>query len=215
MNITFQTRSGLTLPELLLVIVILAVLIVSIIPATSSRTMRAPRITCVNNLKQVGLSMRLWAEDNDGKFPNQVSTNDGGLMEIADSAKAFRHFQLLSNELGTPKILVCPTDEKRGAATNFKSLANKNVSFFFGVDAIQTNANMLIAGDRNITNGFPPIRSLITLRTNQMVEFTKEMHKRQGNVGLSDSSVYQVSSARLRSEIIPNTGIETNRIKLP
>jgi len=74
---------------------------------------------------------------------------------------------------------------------------------------------MLLAGDRNITNGFLPRRGMLELTTNQIAGFTEELHERQGNVLMADGSVWQVSSARLRSEIIRNTGVATNRIVLP
>ena len=56
---------------------------------------------------------------------------------------------------------------------------------------------------------------MLELTANQMVGFTKEQHNRQGNIGVADGSVQQISSARLRTEIIPNTGFATNRILLP
>src|ERR1700690_2770460 len=66
---------------------------------------RAHHMYCVNNLKQIGLSFRTWALDNDGKFPFNVSTNAGGTMEFcATGADGFDsnaavHFQVMSNEL--------------------------------------------------------------------------------------------------------------------
>src|ERR1017187_9579944 len=73
---------------------------------------KAQRITCVNNLKQIGLSFRIWALDNDGHFPFNVSTNSGGTMEFCAMGpdgfdrNAALHFQVMSNELSTPLLLV-------------------------------------------------------------------------------------------------------------
>ena len=44
-------------------------------------------------------------------------------------ANSWRHFQVMSNELNTPKILVCPEDASKSAASNFASLGAGNVSY--------------------------------------------------------------------------------------
>ena len=96
---------------------------------------RAQRITCVNNLKQIGLCFRSWAIDNDGRFPFNVGTNAGGTMEFcaigADGfdSNAALHFQAMSNELSTPLLLVCPKDSSRKPAAGFPSLQASNVTY--------------------------------------------------------------------------------------
>ena len=60
---------------------------------------RYKQLSCVNNLKQIGLAFRTWALDNDGQFPFNVSTNAGGTREFcavgADGfdSNAVLHFQ--------------------------------------------------------------------------------------------------------------------------
>jgi hypothetical protein len=96
---------------------------------------RAQRITCVNNLKQIGLATRTWAIDHDGPFPFKVSTNAGGTMEFCATggdgfdSNAALHFQVMSNELSTPLILVCPQDRSRKPAARFSSLQASNVTY--------------------------------------------------------------------------------------
>src|SRR5882672_11239589 len=69
---------------------------------------KAQHISCVNNLKQIGLGFRIWAGDNGGKFPFQISTNAGGTLELCSrDANGFdrnsvAHFLVASNELSTP-----------------------------------------------------------------------------------------------------------------
>src|ERR1700712_3928145 len=80
-----------------------------------------PAISCANNLRQVGLAFRIWAGDGGDKFPMQVSVTNGGTMELVESGTVFPHFQIMSNELNTPKVLYCRIefDQAKTQATSF------------------------------------------------------------------------------------------------
>ncbi|MEO6183887.1 MAG: type II secretion system protein, partial [Verrucomicrobiota bacterium] len=172
-------------------------------------------IYCVSNLKQIGLSCRIYAGDNRERYPMNLAASTNDTPVVNEATPAYQYFQLLSNKLGTPKILLCPSDKKRTKATSFPGLSNSNLSYFISLDANDKLPQTVLAGDRNITNGFAPRNGILDLTTNQMVGFTDEMHLKQGNIAVGDGSVQQVSSARFRSEIIKNSDIPTNRIKLP
>ncbi len=77
---------------------------------------QALSIQCINNLKQIGLAVRVWALDNEDRFPT--------------------NFLCMSNELNTPKILVCPSDTNRIVAPDFRSYTDANCSYdlFAGSD---------------------------------------------------------------------------------
>jgi hypothetical protein len=92
-------------------------------------------VSCLANLKDVGLSLRTYSIDNDGHFPFHVSTNWGGTMELRAigpdgfDTNAFLHFMVVSNELSVTWLLVCPGDTGRRAATNFAGLRPENVTY--------------------------------------------------------------------------------------
>src|ERR1051325_2523528 len=189
-------QGGLSLVEALLVLATIALLIVIGIPAVGRAKVRSSRISCVCHLKQVGLAYRIWSNDHGDQFPF-ASTNADSSLAFANSPQVFRHYALMSNELNTPKILVCLVDQKRTAATDFGTLSNTNLSYFVGLDAREDSPNSLLSGDRNITggtlsNGF--LRIFTSASTN--AGWTTELHNQAGNIGLGDGSAQQMSGAR-------------------
>src|SRR5262245_47184752 len=162
---------ALTLMEVLIIVGVLMLLLAFLLPNLNrrgrARASRYASIQCVNNLKQVGLAFRVWETDHDDKFPMQVSITNSGAMEFVGSPDTFRIFEVMSNELNTPKILICPEESGRGRimANLFGSdiaapsgllnrfAGNTNLSYFVGVDATDLNPQSFLSGDHNLTNG--------------------------------------------------------------
>ncbi len=205
-----------TLTEVLVIGVVLVLVLAVILPALLPARRRESRIGCVNNLKQVGLTFQIWAGDNNDKFPMQVSVTNGGTLEFVPTGRVFPHFLAMSNELNTPKILVCPLDRKRTAAWSFgTNLNDTQISYFVGVDADQTRSAMLLAGDRNLTlSGTPLQHGLVSLATNSAVGWTKQIHKGFGNVVLVDGSVALDQSGLQLGELLRRSAA-TNRLAIP
>jgi prepilin-type N-terminal cleavage/methylation domain-containing protein/prepilin-type processing-associated H-X9-DG protein len=203
-----------TLTEVLVTIAVLALLASLLLPALSKAKQRSGPHSCVNNLRQLGLAFRMWNDDNDA-YPMQYKTNNFDGPSYAVQQKMYLYFRAMSNELSTPKILVCPGDAKRSQGTNFTTdFNNSKVSYFVGLDATETNQNMFLAGDRNISNGTPPRNDILELTTNQPVTWTKNIHDGQGNILLTDGSVRGTTSQLLR-EALQKTGVQTTRLALP
>lgn len=78
---------GFTLIELLVVIAVIAVLMAILMPALNRARNQARRVTCANNVKQLGTCLHIYANDADGKLP----LNQGGnwLWDIAYSTTDF------------------------------------------------------------------------------------------------------------------------------
>lgn len=143
-----------------------------------------------------------------------ITDTNPGTMEFVNSPNVFPHFQILSNELQTPKVLVCGADD-RNPATNFTTdLNNSKVSYFVGVDADESNPQMILAGDRNIAVGSRVQTGLITLTTNQVISWSKKIHNLNGNLLFADGHAEQVTTGKLR-DAVKNTGVTTNRLAIP
>ena len=177
---------------------------------------RSTEIQCVNNLKQIGLAFRIWEGDNGDKLPMQVPAKNGGAMEPALRGNVFQVFQVMSNELSTPRILLCPADADRFAAKNFTAgFDNSRVSYFAGLDAADDKPAMFLAGDDNFSIDGRSVKSgLLLLATNAPVSWTAARHVNQGNIGLADGSVQTTTSSSLRQRLV-QTGVAANRLALP
>ena len=98
-----SARRALTALDVFLVIATLALLAIAALPMLARSKARSSKIRCTSNLKFIGLSYGLWANDHGDQFPFALSTNSGGTLELVNSPQSFQHFVALSNELTTLK----------------------------------------------------------------------------------------------------------------
>ena len=223
---------GFTLTELLVVICVVAVLVLVLLRGLGPQPRdqrRVQRINCVNNLKQIGLAFRIWEGDNFDRYPMKISVTNGGAMELALTGDVSGILRVMSNELSTPIVLVCPQDTGRHRATNFTTdLNHQTISYFVGLDAEDKYPQMILSGDDNLeVNGVRVRPGILNLWTNAPVEWTenerhgrpqqwsfRNQHLRIGNIGLVDGSVQTTTVSALTS-VFQNTGTATNRLVIP
>lgn len=98
-----RARNAFTLIELLVVIAIIAILASLLLPALSSAKGKAKGVACMSNMRQIGIGMRMYADDNDGFGP--TTTHGAG-------TNASWIYQLAPYLGQVDRIRACPADPK-------------------------------------------------------------------------------------------------------
>lgn len=163
------------------------------------------------------------------------------------------NFRAIEKELSNPKVLACPSDGAVQKATQWPEIGartsdtigstsdvvpadtdggpapNSRISYFVGLDSIETRPQTILSGDGNVRNAptggtatGSPVQEWTDASANPPVptagEFSNSLHNRQGNFGLGDGSVQQINNdTAFRKQIHASIqgGTTQNRFQLP
>lgn len=195
-------KLGFTMVEMLTVIAIIAILAALLLPVLTKAQLRAKRIWCENNLRQMGIAFHSFAHDHNSKFPMAVPMSDGGSLEFTENGYliggafyfSYHHFQTLSNILITPRIVVCPTDT-RAAAANFEIMQNSNLSYAVGADADYFKPSSILAADGNLVTPYGESPTILYDNAGARLQWTRALHQFKGNVLFADAHVEEWGDA--------------------
>ena len=209
-----RARSGFSLIEVLALLVMILIVVALVLPQLRIGHPRPPWLKCVSNLKNIGLAFRIYATDNEDRFPGETMLTNG--VPLADITPALI-YRSLSNELSTPKILMCPADKQRKPANDFASLQEKQISYFASVNASERTPMVFLAGDRNLTlNGVAVRARHIAVTKETLLGWSAELHNGSGNIAWADGSVQQFQLGLLARGVAEQAEwLATNHITIP
>jgi prepilin-type N-terminal cleavage/methylation domain-containing protein len=226
-----------TLIELLVVIAVIAILAGMLLPVLSRAKEKGRIAFCKSNLKQIALGWTAWVHDHEeNKLPfhiGAVLASPGQYSPYAGTKNhplinnPWLHFSWISNQLGSPKVLLCPSDRRRRMAYTwgqeaqggFLNAAYKNfaISYFLSTDAslgvpYEQSQQHILVGDHNLrvdtSSGLPCPVGLnnaagirLPIPSTSVVGWTNGVHRQIGNIALLDNSVHSETRASLRKTI--------------
>ncbi len=132
-------RRAFTLIELLVVIAIIAILASLLLPALARAKEHGKRIQCVNDIRQLGLSLMMYADDHDGFYPQRLgawsSLAGSPAKQSSGGSSNYWPLQLEPYYVNT-KVLYCPSDisspENFGSSSAFSALKADRSYLFNG-----------------------------------------------------------------------------------
>jgi competence protein ComGC len=168
MKTVIDSEAAFTRWELVALMAALFLLSLVAVPGLANTKPRGDRVTCINNLRMIGRAEHLWANDHRDQMPWRVDISEGGTQHNPLQNNSFVNYGVMSNELVTPIILACPSDDTAKPARTFSSspadgffnpnYRNRAISYFIGLDSFLTEPETAsqsafvaaLAGDRNL-----------------------------------------------------------------
>ena len=214
-----DSQAAFTRIELVAVLLALALCAAVMLPALASSRPRSQRVTCANNLRQIGQAFHLWGNEHNHRVPFAVALSDGGTQLHPLGVNPWLHFSWMSNELNSASILLCPSDSGR-PARDFSAdpnggyihpnFANAATSYALAHGGSGTRAdwfgNAIISFDRNMGFDstascpyFAQVRFLAVTISSQSpaLRWDGRLHAASGNILRLGGSVDQLSNAGL------------------
>lgn len=212
---------GFTRLDLLAAAAVAALLVAAALPALGGAARGSEQAVCLNNLRHIGRAFAEWGTGRPHPSPWWVAPAQGGsylgggMLPAANNA--WFQFAWISNELASPRVLVCPADPARHPARDFSSAPDggflnaaqrdNSVSYALQVDTQEARPNTVVAGDRDLradglgacASGLNPVASMYAPLT--AAAWTNEVHMGSGNLLYYDGSVERVPQSRLADRL--------------
>jgi hypothetical protein len=203
--------------ELLAVCAALLLVALVVAPAAVSSKYDSERQVCFNNLRLIGRGVQAWAGDHNQQVPWFTYDYDGGTRPPTSTKPGNAWFEYLwqSNELVTPKILACPSDEGVRQAESWRQFASATfrgyaLSYPVHLHASTDAPKSWLSADKNFTSFGAGGCALGVNNASGIDPATTQwingIHGDFGHLLLTDGSVEFTSSERFRAVLRLDVG---------
>lgn len=183
----------------------------------ASNKSESQRVICFNNLRQIGRAFHIWASDHQDLLPWNFPTRppDGGTQFPPSLlGNAWFQYSYISNQLGAPKLLVCPADGVKKIANNWSSTpaggflhvnyrANA-ISYPIFLHSLANSPSSWLSGDRNFRVDSPytscsvGLTGCFALDRGGIGTWTNALHGFAGHLLFMDGSTHFASPAEFQ-----------------
>jgi prepilin-type processing-associated H-X9-DG protein len=126
-------KGGFTFLEVLFMVGLTALLFVIIMPVFSAAKMKGKKTECLSNMRQIGMALQIYSEDNDGMFPpwlNRSHDEHGKESEWDDPESLMEAITMKARD---DAILICQSDLYAGRDIDVFGINHKYSSYYYNL----------------------------------------------------------------------------------